>query len=176
MSTIDAVLLALFGVILALAGYRLVRFLASILFAGFLGIIGFQVTLSTLGSSVIALIAGTILFIIGAIIGFLVFKASLSIIGGYVLSSIILRVTTNYMNLNVLVEYYGVVLLILTIVLAAILYVVLDHLLAIGLAIIGGILVFLSLIHWLPIIIATPLAIVLMVAGAHYQLKHKRSK
>ncbi len=172
MSTVDAALLALFGVILVMAGYRLVRFLASILFAGLLGLVGFQVTLSTLGSNIIAFIAGIILFIIGAVIGFLAFKTSLSIVGGYALSSIILRVIANYKDLNILVEYHEVVLLILTIVLAAILYMVLDHLLVIGLAIVGGVLVFLSLTYWLPIIIAVPLAIILVVVGSLYQLKH----
>lgn len=171
MSPIDTILLVLLGAILALIGYRIVRLLASLLFGGLLGIVGFQLVLGSLGSITIAFVMGILLFFLGAIAGFIAFKIGLSLVGGYVLASMITDLLPT-INITVPSKYSDIVLLVLLIVLAVIIYAILDHVIAIGLAVIGGLLVFVGLTYWLPIRISALIALALAIAGAVYQLKH----
>jgi len=173
--SIDAILLVLLGVTFALIGYRIVRFMASLLFGGLLGIIGFQLVLSSLDSMIIAFIAGIALFFVGAVIGLVIFKVGLSLVGGYASASIIINLLPN-IDVTVPSKYLSMALLALAIVMAVIIYVVLDHVIAIGLAIIGGLLVLVGLTYWLPLIVSAPVTLALTIAGAMYQVKRIEEK
>ena len=170
MSPVDAVLAVIIGIVLALIGYRVIRFMSSILFGALLGLAGFTLMQALVNSMVLSIIAAAILFILGLIVGFVVFKASLAIVGGYVLASIILA-TISSLGYNI-TFHQGILMFVLTIVFAAMLYVVIDYMLAVGSAIIGGLFVFLGLNYWLPPILSLPIAIALVIGGGVYQVKH----
>lgn len=176
MSVVDALLLVLFGVVLCVWGFRVVRFFASLLVGGLFGVVGFGFVHDLLNSLVLGLVAGFISFVIGLVVGFVVFKLGISLVGGYVLSSIFLELSKELLGYSVSSDSYWIVYFMLFIIFTAIIYIIVDKLAAIGTAVVGAILVMKGLSLWLPPLITIPLAIILATAGSIYQWREQKKR
>ncbi len=121
------------GLVLCFWGVRAVRVMVGLVFGGFLGYLGMLAALGATGSLLLGVLVFLAFFVLGAMIGFFVFKAAVSLIFGYIAASTLLGI----MGIG------GVVLaLMLSLVIAAVVYVLVDYLLAAGLALTGSALIF----------------------------------
>ncbi len=173
MSPIDAVLLVVFGILLIFAGRTMLRILASLIFGGLLGLLGFGFIVSAGGGFILGFIIGVLLFILGLIIGFIVFKIGLSITAGYIIASLALTILVEK-HLVSIQGYEKLALFVLTIVAAVIIYIVLDYILALGIAIVASTLVFQGLIYWFPKTFSVIIALIVLIAGTIYQWRKIR--
>ncbi len=170
MGPVDAVLLVLFGILLIFAGRTMVRILASLIFGGFIGLLGFGFVISAGGGVILGFIIGILLFVLGLIIGFIVFKIGLSITAGYIIASLALAVLVER-NLVSISGYEKLALFVLTVLATVIVYIVFDYVLALGIAVVASTLVFQGLTYWFPWTISLVIALIVLVAGTVYQWK-----
>ncbi len=140
------------------------------------GVVGFSFVYGLLDSLVLGLLAGFISFVVGLVIGFVVFKLGISLVGGYILSSIFLGLSEELLGYRVSSESYWIVYFVLFIIFTVIVYVVVDKLIAVGTAVVGAILVMKGLSLWLPPAITIPLAIALAIAGSLYQWREQKKR
>ena len=173
MGPVDAALLVLFGILLIFAGRTMIRILASLIFGGFIGLLGFGFIVSAGGGIILGFIIGILLFILGLIIGFIVFKIGLSITAGYIIASLTLAVLLEK-HLVSIQGYEKLALFVLTILAAVIVYIIFDYILALGIAIVASVLVLQGLTYWFPRTISLIIALIVLVAGTVYQWKKIR--
>ncbi len=170
MGPVDSALLIVLGILLIFAGRTAIRILASLIFGGFLGLLGFSIIVSVGGGLILGFIIGLLLFLLGLILGFIVFKIGLSLAAGYLLALTLFRVLEERHMLNVQ-GYENMALIVLTIVSAVIIYVVLDYILALGVSVVASVLVFYGMSYWFPRTISSIIALAILVVGTIYQWK-----
>ena len=173
MGPVDAVLLVLFGILLIFAGRTMVRILASLIFGGFIGLLGFGFVISAGGGVILGFIIGILLFVLGLIIGFIVFKIGLSITAGYIIASLALAVLVEK-HLVSIHGYEKLALFVLTVLAAVIVYIIFDYVLALGIAVVASTLVFQGLTYWFSRTVSLIIALIVLVVGAVYQWKKIR--
>ncbi len=162
-SSLDSIILVLAGIALVFAGIDAARIIT-----GFILAIVLAVGLYTLGSSlgiIVAIILGFLGFVIGLTVGFALFKAAVSLVGGFLLADVIVSVFS-------IRPPSGLAVFILGIVLAAALYVVAEYIIAVAVVASGSIIAYAGLSYWLPASVAAIAALALFIAG----LAHNWSK
>jgi hypothetical protein len=171
MPTVDVpayVIAAAIGIILSFWGVQLSRFIASIVFGSFLAYLTFIEVYRAFHSYALAIIFLFIAFGIGFALGFLFFRASLSILFGYLLARIII-------NLFVVGEGIALaaLLIILTTIFAVLIYMLSKYILAIVFASSGALILFTSLVKLgLEYSVAGVVALIVFVAGLYNQVKN----
>ena len=168
MGPVDSALLIVLGILLIFAGRTAIRILASLIFGGFLGLLGFGMVVSAGGGLILGFIIGLLLFLLGLILGFIAFKVGLSLAAGYLLASTTFKILQEKHLLS-MQGYEKLALIVLAIVAAVIIYVVLDYILALGIGIVASILVFHGMLYWFPRTISSFIALAILVAGTIYQ-------
>lgn len=162
-SSLDSIVLVLAGVALVFAGID-----AAKIITGFILAIVLAVGLYTIGSSlgiIAAVVSGFLGFVIGLTVGFVLFKAAVSLVGGFLLADVIVSVFSTR-------PPSGLAVFILGIVLAAALYVVAEYIVAAAVVASGSIIAYAGLSYWLPASISAIAALALFGAG----LAHNWSK
>lgn len=141
-------------------GVQLARFISSLAFAAVLGYATHILTYGLFHSVALSILFTILAIFIGFIIGFTLFKVALSIVFGYAISTILVR---------------GAVLtLLMTIVLAAVIYILSSNVLAVLFAATGASLVYKSTIALgLQPTIALIIAILIGVVGVYNQLRRR---
>ncbi len=175
MGPVDSALLVILGVLLIFAGRVIIRILASLIFGGFLGLLGFGMVVSAGGGLILGFIVGLLLFLLGLILGFIVFKVGLSLAAGYLLALTVFKILQEKHLLSIQ-GYEKLALVVLVIVVAVIIYVILDYILALGIGIVASILVFHGMLYWFPRTVSSIIALVILVVGTIYQwrkIKHE---
>lgn len=173
MGPVDSALLIILGVLLIFAGHAAMRILASLIFGGFLGLLGFSMVVSAGGGLILGFIIGLLLFLLGLIIGFIIFKIGLSLAAGYMLASIVFKILQEKHLLNVQ-GYEGLALIMIAIVATAAIYVILDYILALGIGVVSSILVFHGMSYWFSRIVSSITALIVLVVGTIYQWRKIR--
>lgn len=133
----DSVLFVLIGVFTALWGTRLARLTASLVFGFSLGYIFYAYTTPTLKATLTPLVLFLLGFIVGGMIGFAAFKIVVSLLTGYILTDLL--VATGY------IANKETALVVLSLAFAAILYALMDKILAFSFSALGAGLVYMGL-------------------------------
>lgn len=133
----DSILFVLLGVFTALWGVRLARLTASLIFGFTLGYIFYSYTTPGLKATLTPLVLFLLGFIIGGMIGFAAFKLVVSLITGYLLADLL--VSTGY------IVNTETALVVLSLAFAAIIYALMEKILALGFAALGAGLVYAGL-------------------------------
>ncbi len=175
MGPIDSALIVLLGILLIFAGRTAIRILASLIFGGFLGLLGFGFIVSAGGGVILGFVIGILLFLLGLIVGFIVFKVGLAVASGYLLSAIILVILQEKHLVNIQ-GYEKLALFVLTIIVAVIIYIAIDYLLALGVSIVAAVLVFHGLLYWFSWTISAVIALIVLVVGTMYQWRRIRQE
>ncbi|MEM0026975.1 MAG: hypothetical protein QXT53_03510 [Ignisphaera sp.] len=154
------------GIVLCFWGLQLSRFIASITFASILGYLTYVYTFKAFASIALSIIFMLLAIVVGFILGFILFRASLSIVFGYVIASILVRDVAKSKEL--------VLLIILTIIFSVLIYILSKYFLALLFAATGSALIYKSLaVLGLQSTIAFLIAIVVAVVGLYNQLKRR---
>lgn len=154
------------GMVLCFWGLQLSRFIASIAFASILGYLTYVYTFKAFASTALSIIFMLIAIAVGFILGFALFKASLSILFGYVTASILVRDVAKGKDFALLI--------LLTIIFSILIYVLSNYLLALLFVATGSALVYKSLVTLgLQSTIAFLIVVVIAVAGLYNQLKRR---
>ena len=160
------VIAAVIGIVLCLWGLQLSRFISSITFASVLGYITYVYSYKAFGSIALSILLLLIAIAIGFVMGFIFFRASLSIVFGYTVASIILRGFEKRGDLALLI--------ILIIIFAVLIYVISNYLLAALFAFTGASLIYKSLVSLgLSAAPSIAIAVAVAVAGLYNQLRHR---
>ena len=171
MSEIDVpayIIAAVIGIILSFWGVQLSRFIASIVFGSFLAYLTFVGVYRAFHSYALAIIFLFIAFGIGFALGFLFFRASLSILFGYLLARIIVNLFAVGKGIAL-----GALLIILTTIFAVLIYMLSRYILALLFASSGVLLLFSSLVKLgLGYSVAGVIALIVFVAGLYNQVKN----
>ncbi len=160
------VLIVIIGVVMCLWGMQVARFVASVALGGTLGYITFIYTLSLSHSVALAAIAMIAVLALGLAMGFAFFKISIAIVFGFFLSKIMLT-TLGITNI--------LLLALITLVLAALLYVIANYIASLAFAVTGAVLVFRGLTALgMPNLPTLVLAIAVGSIGFLNQVKHEK--
>ncbi|MEL9940512.1 MAG: hypothetical protein QW632_02135 [Ignisphaera sp.] len=160
------IIAAVVGMVLCFWGLQLSRFIASIAFASVLGYLTYVYTFKAFASIALSIIFMLLAIAVGFVLGFTLFRASLSIVFGYVIASILVRDVAKTKEL--------VLLIILTIIFSILIYVLSNYVLALLFVATGSALVYKSLvILGLQSTIAFLIVVVIAVAGLYNQLKRR---
>jgi uncharacterized membrane protein (UPF0136 family) len=164
MNTPDALLLAVLGVITAVWGYKLARLWVSLLSGITLGYVFYQYSSYELQAALTPLVLFVIGFIVGAMIGFVIFKLAISLVAGFAIAQLLISAGIFVANETALI--------ILTIVFAMILYAIVDKLLAFVFIIGGAALFFIGLLAvQLPMVIVAILTLLIIVLGIYKNIR-----
>jgi hypothetical protein len=160
------IIAAVLGIVLCLWGIQLSRFIASLTTAAVLGYLTYTYTYVALGSTALAIIFMLIAIGVGLALGFTLFRLGLSIVFGYMIASIITKSVIGFRG--------AALVLILTVVFAALIYVLSRHILVLLFVTTGSALLYKSLVV-LELSPRLSLAVVVLVAavGVYNQLKRK---
>ncbi|AKG38274.1 hypothetical protein MA03_01815 [Infirmifilum uzonense] len=160
----DSILFILLGVFTALWGVRLARLTASLIFGFWLGYVFYAFTTPTLKASLTPLVLFFLGFIIGAMIGFAAFKLVVSLLTGFMISYLL--VATGY------IVNGETALVVLSLAFAAIIYAVMEKILALGFATMGAGLVYIGLRGAsIPPNISLIVAVLILILGLMSQLR-----
>ena len=160
----DALLLAVLGVITAVWGYKLARLWVSLLSGIALGYVFYQYSSHELQVALTPLVLFVIGFIVGAMIGFVIFKLAISLVAGFAIAQLLISAGIFVANETALI--------ILTIVFAMILYAIVDKLLAFVFIIGGAALFFIGLLAvQLPMVIVAILTLLIIVLGIYKNIR-----
>ncbi len=155
------------GLALCFRGLKAVRVLTGVTFAGFLGYLGYAYVMSSTGSLLLSAAAFLIASMFGLAAGFALFKVALSLVFAYIAASTIFPAVGGGGTLLVLMG---------AIVLAALIYTLVEHLLAAGLALAGSSLISKGLVGLgLEPLAALVVGAACFVVGTYTQLKEERS-
>ena len=164
MNTPDALLLAVLGVITAVWGYKLARLWVSLLSGIALGYVFYQYSSHELQAVLTPLVLFVIGFIVGAMIGFAIFRLAISLVAGFAIAQSLISAGLFVANETALI--------VLTIVFAMILYAIVDKLLALVFIIGGAALFFIGLqAVQLPMIIVAILTLLIIVLGIYKNIR-----
>ncbi len=148
------------GLAMCLWGVQLARFISSLAFGAIMGYTAYIFTYRVFHSVALSILFALIAILIGFIIGFTLFRVVLSIIFGYTLATILVR--------------EAILILLMTVILAVIIYVLSSYLLAILFVATGASLIYksitiLGLHHTVALIIVAIVGIV----GVYNQLRRR---
>ncbi|QOJ78721.1 hypothetical protein IG193_08220 [Infirmifilum lucidum] len=134
----DSAILVLLGVITAFWGVKFARLLASLVFGLAMGYVFYAYSTPALKATLLPLVLFLLGFVVGAMIGFSAFKLVVSLLSGYVVSEILM--STGY------VVHNETAILVLTLAFAAIIYALMEKMLALGFSLLGAGLVYRGLL------------------------------
>jgi len=156
------VFLLIIGLLFIFFGTGILRILSSILFAIILGYLFFIESIKIFNSQILALLIAFIGMIIGGLIGFLILRLSIALIGGIIISEYLSKI----LDLNVLQTF------IIFILISIVLYIVSREILVLATVFLGGFMIFYSLIGLgFNMFISAVLSLILFILGLVFQLK-----
>jgi len=156
------VFLLIIGLLFIFFGTGILRILSSILFAIILGYLFFIESIKIFNSQILALLIAFIGMIIGGLIGFLILRLSIALIGGIIISEYLSKI----LDLNVLQTF------IIFILISIVLYIVSREILVLATVFLGGFMIFYSLIDLgFNMFISAVISLILFILGLVFQLK-----
>jgi len=156
------VFLLIIGLLFIFFGTGILRILSSILFAILLGYLFFIESIKIFNSQILALLIAFIGMIIGGLIGFLILRLSIALIGGIIISEYLSKI----LDLNVLQTF------IIFILISIVLYIVSREILVLATVFLGGFMIFYSLIGLgFNMFISAVISLILFILGLVFQLK-----
>ncbi|MCC6061341.1 MAG: hypothetical protein LM581_00030 [Desulfurococcales archaeon] len=156
------VFLLIIGLLFIFFGTGILRILSSILFAIILGYLFFIESIKIFNSQILALLIAFIGMIIGGLIGFLILRLSIALIGGIIISEYLSKI----LDLNVLQTF------IIFILISIVLYIVSREILILATVFLGGFMIFYSLIGLgFNMFISAVISLILFILGLVFQLK-----
>ncbi|NAZ13024.1 MAG: hypothetical protein GU359_02580 [Desulfurococcales archaeon] len=156
------VFLLIIGLLFIFFGTGILRILSSILFAIILGYLFFIESIKIFNSQILALLIAFIGMIIGGLIGFLILRLSIALIGGIIISEYLSKI----LDLNVLQTF------IIFILISIVLYIVSREILVLATVFLGGFMIFYSLIGLgFNMFISAVISLILFILGLVFQLK-----
>jgi|GEM_PF-1839568 len=156
------VFLLIIGLLFIFFGTGILRILSSILFAIILGYLFFIESIKIFSSQILALLIAFIGMIIGGLIGFLILRLSIALIGGIIISEYLSKI----LDLNVLQTF------IIFILISIVLYIVSREILVLATVFLGGFMIFYSLIGLgFNMFISAVISLILFILGLVFQLK-----
>ena len=156
------VFLLIIGLLFIFFGTGILRILSSILFAILLGYLFFIESIKIFNSQILALLIAFIGMIIGGLIGFLILRLSIALIGGIIISEYLSKI----LDLNTLQTF------IIFILISIVLYIVSREILVLATVFLGGFMIFYSLIGLgFNMFISAVLSLILFILGLVFQLK-----
>jgi len=156
------IFLLIIGLLFIFFGTGILRILSSILFAIILGYLFFIESIKIFSSQILALLIAFIGMIIGGLIGFLILRLSIALIGGIIISEYLSKI----LDLNTLQTF------IIFILISIVLYIVSREILVLATVFLGGFMIFYSLIGLgFNMFISAVLSLILFILGLVFQLK-----
>jgi hypothetical protein len=156
------IFLLIIGLLFIFFGTGILRILSSILFAILLGYLFFIESIKIFNSQILALLIAFIGMIIGGLIGFLILRLSIALIGGIIISEYLSKI----LDLNVLQTF------IIFILISIVLYIVSREILVLATVFLGGFMIFYSLIGLgFNMFISAVISLILFILGLVFQLK-----
>jgi len=156
------VFLLIIGLLFIFFGTGILRILSSILFAIILGYLFFIESIKIFNSQILALLIAFIGMIIGGLIGFLILRLSIALIGGIIISEYLSKI----LDLNALQTF------IIFILISIVLYIVSREILVLATVFLGGFMIFYSLIGLgFNMFISAVISLILFILGLVFQLK-----
>jgi len=156
------VFLLIIGLLFIFFGTGILRILSSILFAILLGYLFFIESIKIFNSQILALLIAFIGMIIGGLIGFLILRLSIALIGGIIISEYLSKI----LDLNALQTF------IIFILISIVLYIVSREILVLATVFLGGFMIFYSLIGLgFNMFISAVISLILFILGLVFQLK-----
>lgn len=156
------IFLLIIGLLFIFFGTGILRILSSILFAILLGYLFFIESIKIFNSQILALLIAFIGMIIGGLIGFLILRLSIALIGGIIISEYLSKI----LDLNALQTF------IIFILISIVLYIVSREILVLATVFLGGFMIFYSLIGLgFNMFISAVISLILFILGLVFQLK-----